>query len=126
MRPKGTVSVPAGFDALDLDIPKPPRREGKHVTTATLTLRQGQEVLAKVPVTLELALGPEAAKPDLKKGEKVTFVIRRGQVEIRAAATANTDADVGDPVQVTVTQSSKVLKGKLTGQSPAVVEEVSP
>jgi len=122
-RPKSAVRVPDGFDTIDVEMARFPRREGKHSTTVTLVLRQGDDILAKVPVSVDFKLGPQAAIADVKKGEKVQFIVRRGQIEIRAIASANADADVGDLVQVTVSDSGKVLKGRLTSQNPALVME---
>jgi Chaperone for flagella basal body P-ring formation len=122
-RPKSAVRVPDGFDTLDVEMARFPHREGKHSTTVTLVLRQGDDVIAKVPVSVDFKLGPEAAIADVKKGEKVQFIVRRGQIEIRATASANTDADVGDLVQVTVSDSGKVLKGRLSSINPPLVME---
>lgn len=124
--PKQSVTVPAGRDSVRIELPKLPRREGKLTTNATLTLLQGESELAKITVAVELKLGPEAAIPDVKKGGKVTLVIRRGLVEIHASASANHDADVGEPIAVTIADSGKVLKGRLSSADPPTVMEEQP
>ncbi len=122
-KPKAAISVPDGYDAVTLDVPRPPRREGKHSVTATMTFLAGDEVVAKVPLQVELKLSKEAAVPDVKKGEKVLLVVKRGLIEIRASASAQADADVGEMVKVTVNDSGKVLKGLVKSASPAIVLE---
>jgi hypothetical protein len=122
-KPKASVKVPDGFDSVGIELGKFPRREGKHTASATLVFKQGDEVVAKVAVPVDFKLGPEAAVADVKKGEKVSFLVRRGQIEIRAMATANADADIGDSVQVTVSDSGKVLKGRVSSTNPAIVVE---
>lgn len=122
-KPKSSVKVPDGYDDVAIELGKFPRREGKHTASATLVFKQGDEVVAKVSVPVDFKLGPEAAVADVKKGEKVSFLVRRGQIEIRAMATANADADVGDAVQVTVSDSGKVLKGRVSSANPAIVLE---
>ncbi|MBL8741547.1 MAG: flagella basal body P-ring formation protein FlgA [Myxococcales bacterium] len=122
-KPKASVKVPDGYDDVAIELGKFPRREGKHTASATLVFKQGDEIVAKISVPVDFKLGPEAAIADVKKGEKVSFLVRRGQIEIRALATANTDADVGDTLQVTVSDSGKVLKGRVSSASPAIVLE---
>lgn len=122
-KPKSSVKVPDGYDTVDIELGKFPRREGKHTASATLVFKQGDDVVAKISLPVDFKLGPEAAVADVKKGEKVSFLVRRGQIEIRAMATANADADVGDTVQVTVSDSGKVLKGRVSSANPAVILE---
>jgi hypothetical protein len=122
-KPKSSAKVPDGFDSVDIELGKFPRREGKHTASSMLVFKQGDTVLAKVAVPVDFKLGPEAAIADVRKGEKVSFLVRRGQIEIRAMATANGDADIGDTVQVTVSDSGKVLKGRVSSANPAIVLE---
>lgn len=124
IRPKGATTVPDGFTSVELTLPKPPRREGKHSQAATLFLKQGDETIAALAVTVDLTLDATAAVPDAKKSERGTFVLRRGQIEVRAAVTMNEDADVGDVVHVTVTDSSKIIKGRLVASKPATIVEL--
>ncbi len=124
VKPRAAVTVPDGFDDVQIELPRLPRKEGKVTTTATLVLSQEEEELAKLTVTVELDLSALAAMPDAKKGEKGTLVISRGEIEIQAAVTVNEDADLGDVVRVTVTQSNKVLRCRLASAQPAIFEEV--
>jgi hypothetical protein len=104
-----------------LEFAKPPRREGKHLTAATVHLMQGGEEIGKLVVNIEFALSKEAAIADVPKGSKVQFTIQRGAVMVSALATTAADADVGDSVLVTVADSGKVLRGRV--QSSNVVTE---
>lgn len=124
IRPKGATIVPDGFTSVEMTLPKPPRREGKHSQATTLILKQGDEIVATISVTVDLTLDASAVVPDAKKSERGMFVLRRGQIEVRAAVTMNADADVGDVVNVTVTDSSKIIKGRLVSAKPATIEEL--
>ncbi len=122
-KPKSSAKVPDGFDTVGIELGKFPRRAGKHTAAAMLVFKQGDVVLAKIAVPVDFKLGPEAAVADVKKGERVSFLVRRGQIEIRAMATANGDADIGDVLQITVSDSGKVLKGRVSSANPAIVLE---
>ncbi len=121
IRPRAAAVVADGFDSAVLEFPKPPRREGKHLTAATLQLMQSGEQIGKLVVNIEFALGKEAAIADVPKGSKVQFTIRRGAVMVSALATTAADADLGDSVLVTVSDSGKVLRGRV--ESSNVVSE---
>ena len=122
-RPGAAVTVPAGYDLVRAEIPRPPRRAGKLATIATLTFLEGDTELARIQVPIDIELPKDAAFADVPKGAKVTFVITRGSVEIRASGTAGGDADVGEDLTVTVMDSGRVLRGKLKSRDPAVVTE---
>ncbi len=122
VRAKAAVTVPDGWDAVSIEVPRPPRKSGKHLSTATLVLSEGESVLIKVPVPIELNLPKAAAQPDVKKGSRVSFVVSRGSIEIKASATATQDADVGDTFNVAL-ESGKVVKAKLESKDPAVATE---
>lgn len=122
-RPGAAVTVPDGYDAVTAEVPRPPRRAGKLSTVATLTFREGDAELAKVQVPIDIDLPKEAANADVTKGTKVVFVIARGSVEIRATATAGADGDVGDEIPVTISESGRVLRGKIITRNPATLSE---
>ncbi len=121
-RPRAAVSVAAGWDRISAELPRLPRKAGKHLTTATLVFLEGDITLAKVPVPVELALPPGAALPDVKKGARLVFSVERGTFEIRVSGAAGADADVGDPLPVTL-ESGKVVRGRLVSRDPAVATE---
>lgn len=117
------ATVPDGFDGVRIEVPKPPRREGRVSSSATVLLTEAGFVVAKLQVPVELAVSSAGALPDVKKGERLALVVRRGLVEIRATVTANADADVGDFLQVTVGDSGKALRVRLAAANPPVAEE---
>ena len=123
-RPGAAVTVPAGYDLVRAEIPRPPRRAGKLATIATLTFLEGDSELARIQVPIDIELPKDAAFADVTKGAKVTFVITRGSVEIRAVGTAASDADVGEEVSVVITDASHLLRGKVQSQEPAIVTEI--
>jgi hypothetical protein len=121
-RPRATVTVPEGWETVRVDVPKPPRKSGKHATTATLVFLEGEEVLAKVPVPIEMALPKSAAVPDVKKGTKLSFVVSRGAIEIKANVTAAADADVGEELPVML-ENKNVIKVRLASKEPPIAVE---
>lgn len=122
VRAKSAVTVPDGWDAVSVEVPRPPRKSGKHLATATLVFSEGESVLAKVPVPIEMTLPKSAAQPDVKKGSKLSFVVSRGAIEIKASATATQDADVGETLNVAL-ESGKIARAKLESKDPAVATE---
>jgi hypothetical protein len=122
VRAKASVTVPDGWDTVSIEVPRPPRKSGKHLATATLVFSEGESVLIKVPVPIEMMLPKSAAQPDIKKGSKVSFVISRGSIEIKASATATQDADVGETLNVAL-ESGKMAKATLTSKDPALAME---
>jgi hypothetical protein len=121
-RPRATVTVPDGWQRVRVDVPKPPRKSGKHATIATLVFLEGDAVLARVPVPIEITLPKSAAVPDVKKGAKLTFLVSRGSIEIKANVTAAADADVGEELPV-VLENKNVLKVRLASKEPPTAVE---
>ena len=122
-RPGAAITVPAGYDLVRAEVPRPPRRPGKLSTVATLTFLEKDNELARIQIPIDIELPKEAAFADVPKGAKVTFVVTRGAIEIRAAGTAGADADVGEDLPVTVSDSGRVLRGRVMSRDPAVVTE---
>jgi hypothetical protein len=123
--PRATL-VPAGWDTVLGEVPRPPHRAGPVQSTVSLTLLRGQETLIRLFVPVELALGPEAMKPDLAKGAPVTLTLRRGMVEVSVAGRADADADVGGPIfPVVVRPSGRVLRARLLDKDHAEVVDGS-
>jgi hypothetical protein len=119
------LTVPEGFDSVRVTIPKPPRREARLTSTATVLFSEAGFVVAKAQIPVDLVVSAAATTPDVKKGDRITLVVRRGLIEIRAAVTANGDADVGENLQVTVGDSGKALRAKLVAADPPTAEEAS-
>jgi len=118
------LTVPDGFDVVRLEVPKPPRREARIASNATMLFTEGGFVIAKAQIPVDLVVSGEATTPDVKKGDRVTLVIRRGLVELRAAVVANADADVGEGLQVTVGESGRAMRARLVSATPPTAEEV--
>jgi hypothetical protein len=118
------LTVPDGFDAVRIEVPKPPRREARLASNATLYFTESGFVIAKAQIPVDLVVSGEATTPDVKKGDRVTLVIRRGLVELRAAVVANADADVGEGLQVTVGESGRAMRARLVSANPPTAEEV--
>ncbi len=116
-RPRATVTVPAGWESVRVEMPKPPRKTGRHLTTATLVLLEGETVLARVPVPVELTLPKSAAVPDVKKGSKLQLFIERSGIEIKATVSAAADADVGEEVPV-MFENRTVINARLVSKDP--------
>lgn len=117
------LEVPAGWSAVTVDLPRPPRRTGSFPTTALVSFLRDAEVLARVPVPVELTLTPEAALPDLARGAAVTLLVRQGLVEIRVSASAGADADVGDTLPVLLRPAGRVLRARLLERDLALAVE---
>lgn len=122
VRPRAAVTVPAGWESARVDLPRPPRKSGKHLATATLLLLEGETVLARLPVPVELALPKSAAIPDVKKGSKLQLVIERSGLEIKAMVSAAADADVGEELPV-MFENRTVIKAKLVSKDPPAAVE---
>ncbi len=123
VRAPRSVDVPSGWSAVSADIPRPPRRAGSFATTAVVTLRAGEEIVARITVPVELALSAEAATPDLVRGATVTLLVRQGLVEVRASGNAGADANVGEPVPVVLRPSGRVLRARLIERDVALALE---
>lgn len=94
-------------------VPKLPRREGDHMTTATIELSNEGEIVARIPLALTLNISSAAAVPAVTKGARVQLVIESGPARITAAAIALGDGEVGETLQFRVTTTQKILFGKL-------------
>lgn len=117
------ATIADGYDATRVDVPRLPRKAGKFTTPATLRFLEDGEEISSALVDVALELPASAAIPDVKKGSKLSLVVVRGAIEIRATAIANEDADLGDVFMVTVADSKKSLRARLAEASPAVAME---
>ncbi len=123
-RPRGSLVVPDGWQTVDIELPRLPRRAGKLTVSAALRFREGATVVATGDVPVDLTLPESAAIPDVKRGAKALFVVRRGSVEIRAVVAVGDDADVGDVVSGIVQDSGHAVRGRVVEKDPPLLEEV--
>ena len=118
VRPRGEAVVPRGYDRVELVVPRPPRKVGRHATVATLRLLYAGATVATLSVPLDLQLGPTSIIPAIRKGAPMAVVVAGGAVEVQAPGKANEDAEVGEVLQVTVEGSGKVLRARLVQEAP--------
>ena len=123
VRAPRAIEVPSGWSTVAAEVPRPPRRAGSFSTTAVVTLRAGEEIVARLTVPVELALSAEAAMPDLARGATVTLLVRQGLVEVRVPGSAGADANVGDPLPVVLRPSGRVLRARLVERDVALALE---
>lgn len=102
-------------------IPKLPRREGEHTTTATLELSNDGEIVARIPLSLTLDISSAAAVPAITKGARVQLMIESGPARITATAVAMNDGEIGETLQFRVAATHKILFGKVENPTLARV-----
>ena len=83
----------------------------------------GRIVLPPLLVPVELNVSDEGAKPDAGRGQPVQIVLRRGLIEVAAAAVLGADANVGETVPVTIRNTGRVVRAKLTEPGKALFVE---
>lgn len=123
VRAPRAIELPAGWTSVTAELPRPPRRTGAFTTAVMMTLRLGDEVIARASVPVELALSAEAAAPDVARGGPLTLLVREGLVEVRVGASAAIDADVGDTLPVLLRPSGRVLRARLIERNLALAVE---
>ncbi len=94
-------------------LPKLPRREGEHLTTATLELSNDGQIVARIPLSLTLDISGAASVPAVAKGTRVQLLIESGPARITATAIALNDGEVGQTLQFRVAATQKILFGKV-------------
>ncbi len=94
-------------------VPRLPRREGEHLTSATIELSNDGQVVARIPLALTLEISGSAALPAVGKGARVQLMIESGPARITAMAVALNDGEVGDTLQFRVASTQKILYGKV-------------
>lgn len=102
-------------------LPKLPRREGEHLTTATLELSNDGQIVARIPLSLTLNIGSAAAAPAIAKGTRVQLLIESGPARITATAIALNDGEIGQTLQFRVATTQKILFGKVESTTLARV-----
>lgn len=122
VRPSRGIVVSPRARIARVMVPRLPRRTGNLKTTALVEIETDGVVQRRVPVSIVLEIGEEAARPDVPRGSRVTLVIARRSAEITMSGIALTDADVGDVVQFRVERTGKVLRARVrTPDSASVV-----
>jgi flagellar basal body P-ring formation chaperone FlgA len=114
------VDVADGWTRVDVDVPRAPKKAGSFATIAVASLFVGDDVIARLPVPLDLAVSAEGATFDTPRGTSVTLIVRRTLVEVRAAGFAAADADIGDPVPIQLRPSGRVVRARLVSKDEAV------
>jgi len=94
-------------------VPRLPRREGEHLTSAIIELSNGGQVVARIPLALTLEISGSAAQPTVGKGARVQLMIESGPARITATAIALNDGEIGDTLQFRVASTQKILYGKV-------------
>jgi hypothetical protein len=102
-------------------VPKLPRREGEHMTTATIELSNDGEIVARLPLAVTLAISSAAAVPAVTKGSRVQLMIESGPARITATAVALGDGEIGETLQFRVATTQKILFGKVENATLARV-----
>jgi hypothetical protein len=125
VRAGGSAYVPVGWDRAVVSVPRPPHRIGAHTQVVELKFEEGGQTISSLLVTLEMDLGPLAARYEVPRGTRVTLVAEHGSVQIRTVAITTQDGDVGSVVSATVKESGKVLRVRLAGTDHATLEEQS-
>lgn len=115
--PRATLKVPAGWDAVRVEVPSTPRRTGNYSTSAMLTFTEQDHVVLRASVPIELLLTEASMVPDVSKGSRLTIIVRKGLIEIAAGGTAVEDGDVGAIVRATLRGTGKSVRVRLTGPS---------
>jgi flagella basal body P-ring formation protein FlgA len=90
-----------------------------------LTFFDDDEALWTLSVPVYLALSQEAMAYDVPRGTRVTFVVRRGLVEVRTSGTVTADVDVGSVAPVTVSPSGRSFPARLEDDTTAIMVEGS-
>jgi hypothetical protein len=120
VRADRAFDVADGWTRVDVDVPRAPKKVGTFATTAIAALFVGDDVIARLPVPIDLAVSAEGATFDVTRGTSVTLVIQRSLVEVRTPAFASADADVGDPIVVQLRPSGRVVRARLVSKDTAV------
>lgn len=98
-----------------------PKREGAYKTTAMVEMLVDGDVALRVPVSVSLELGADAARSTLERGAQIHLVIERGAARVSAVGTALGDGDVGDVVAFRVQNTQKVLRARIESRTSAKV-----
>jgi Chaperone for flagella basal body P-ring formation len=120
VRADRAFDVADGWTRVGVDVPRAPKKAGTFTTTAIASLFVGDDVIARLPVPVDLAVSSDGATFEVARGATVTLVVRRSFVEVRAPGFAGADADVGDPVPIQLRPSGRVVRARLVSKDEAL------
>ena len=121
VRPDRSNDVADGWTRVEVDVPRAPKKAGPFLTMAIASFfAAGDEVIARVPVPIELAVSAEGTTFDAPRGAAVTLVVRRTFIEVRVSAVMGADADVGDAAPIQLRPSGRVVRARLTSRDEAL------
>jgi hypothetical protein len=114
------VDVADGWTRVDVDVPRAPKKAGTFATTAIASLFVGDEVIARLPVPLDLTVSADGERFDASRGASLTLIVQRLFVEIRTEGFAGADADIGEVLPVQLRPSGRVLRARLVSKDEAI------
>jgi hypothetical protein len=120
VRADRSFDVADGWTRVDVDVPRAPKKAGPFNTTAIAALYVGDDVIARLPVPVELAVSADGATFDVARGASVMLVVQRTLVEVRTPSFASADADVGDLIVVQLRPSGRAVRARLVTKDTAV------
>ena len=123
VRADRTVDVADGWTRVDVDVPRAPKKAGTFTTAAIASFFVGNDVIARIPVRVDLSVSAEGATYDTIRGAAVMLVVRRSTVEVRAPGFAASDGDVGDVIPVQLRPSGRTIRARLSSKDEAVALE---
>jgi flagellar basal body P-ring formation chaperone FlgA len=123
VRADRSVDVADGWTRVDIDVPRAPKRAGTFTTAAIASFFVGNDVIARIPVRVDLSVSADGATYDTIRGAAVMLVVRRSTVEVRAPGFAAADGDVGDVIPVQLRPSGRTIRARLSTKDEAVALE---
>jgi len=108
------VLVPEGAAVTAALVPQLPRRAGRARVTVTVELSEQGHVAARVPLSVTVEIGEQAARPDVPKGTALRLLLTRGAIVITAPGVVLSDANVGDTVRAVIRPTGKTVRVVVT------------
>ena len=96
-----------------------PKKQIGAQTLSTLEEAIGLEATRTIRAGTPLSVSDLTAADLIRKGEKVTLVLRRGALTITVDTIATEDGKIGEQVELTNTESGKVIRGIVSGRHQA-------
>jgi hypothetical protein len=123
VRAERPVDIADGWTRVDVEVPRAPKKAGNFATNAIASFYEGDDVIARVAIPIDLAVSDEGASYDTARGATLTLVVRKSFVEIRTEGFAAADADVGDAIPVQLRPSGRILRARLVSKDEAIALE---
>jgi hypothetical protein len=89
--------------------------------TVLVDLSWGNEVVARLPVQLELDVSRRAEEPPVPRGSVISLSVFKGNVEVTVLAETMASAKVGEVVMLRAQATKKVMSARLVSSSRAEV-----